>query len=64
MSQNTPCERCGDTGFVRVERIINGTAVTLAYECGRCDHSWRITAPDQRQPVRATLRLKKDRKTV
>ena len=57
---HTPCERCQRVGLVRLERIITGTAVTLSYYCGACDHSWQSVIPDPRKVARVTLRLKKD----
>jgi len=62
MPQNTACEGCQRVGFVRLERIITGTKVTLAYFCGACDHAWQVVVPEPRQPVRAPLRAQKDRR--
>jgi hypothetical protein len=62
MPYNTPCERCLRVGLVSMERIITGTTVTLSYHCGACAYVWQFVAPDLRQPVRVTLRLKKDRR--
>jgi len=62
MPQNTACERCQRIGFVRLEHIITGTKVTLAYYCGACDHSWQMVVPDPRQPLTASLRAQKDRR--
>ena len=63
MPQHTPCERCHRVGLVRLERIITGTQVTLAYYCGACEHSWQVVTPDPRHGVRLpSVRLMKDRR--
>lgn len=62
MPQNTPCELCQRVGFVRLERVITGTTVTLSYYCGACDHSWQSAIPDPRKVPRVTLRPKEDRR--
>ena len=62
MSHNMPCERCQRVGLVRVERIITGKMVTLAYFCGACEHSWQMAALDARHNGRVSLRPQKDRR--
>lgn len=50
MSDTTVCAKCGVIGFVRREKVIQGSVSVVRYYCGSCNRSWDTPEPSVTDP--------------
>jgi hypothetical protein len=61
VADNTLCPRCGQTGLVRVEHVIQGGRSYRVHDCVGCAHQWRVLETGEHVPSGTTDQERPDR---